>query len=88
MGLVAVTIVGDIMCDCVEIIRKNKESIVAEAIKEEIIRSLVSKVKEREIRVVEGGTIEVVHKLKFDERVTRIAFSVVDKIIELLEEEK
>jgi len=76
------------MCDCVEIIRKNRENIVAEAIKEEIIRSLVSKVKEREIRVVEGGTIEVVHKLKIDERVTRIAFSVVDKIIELLEEEK
>ena len=73
------------MCNCVEIIRRNREKIVEEAIKNVIIASLVSKIKNMEIKVIEDGTIEVKTSTEIDERVTQIAFKVVDIIIELLE---
>jgi len=85
LGLVAITIVGGIMCNCVEIIKRNREIIVEEAIKNVIIASLVSKVKDMNISVVEDGTIKVELSTEIDERVTQIAFKVVDIIIELLE---
>ena len=73
------------MCNCVEIIKRNREKIVEEAIKNVIIASLVSKIKNMEIKVIEDGTIEVKTSTEVDERVTRIAFKVVDIIVELLE---
>jgi len=73
------------MCNCVEIIKRNREKIVEEAIKNVIIASLVSKIKNMEIKVIEDGTIEVKTSTEIDERVTQIAFKVVDIIIELLE---
>ena len=73
------------MCNCVEIVKKNREKIVEEAIKNVIIASLVSKVKDMNISVVEDGTIKVELSTEIDERVTQIAFKVVDIIIELLE---
>ena len=73
------------MCNCVEIIKRNREKIVEEAIKNVIIASLVSKIKNMEIKVIEDGTIEVKTSTEIDERVTRIAFKVVDIIVELLE---
>ena len=73
------------MCNCVEIVKKNREKIVEEAIKNVIIASLVSKIKNMEIKVIEDGTIEVKTSTEVDERVTRIAFKVVDIIVELLE---
>ena len=73
------------MCNCVEIVKKNREKIVEEAIKNVIIASLVSKIKNMEIKVIENGTIEVKTSTEVDERVTQIAFKVVDIIIELLE---
>jgi len=73
------------MCNCVEIIKRYREKIVEEAIKNVIIASLVSKIKNMEIKVIEDGTIEVKTSTEVDERVTRIAFKVVDIIIELLE---
>ena len=73
------------MCNCVEIIKRNREKIVEEAIKNVIIASLVSKIKNMEIKVMEGGTVEVKTSTEIDERVTQIAFKVVDIIIELLE---
>lgn len=76
------------MCNCVEIIRKNRENVVKVAIREEIIRSFVNKVKETDVKVAEDGRVEVTYKCVIDEKITRIAFSVVDKIIELLEENK
>ena len=71
------------MCNCVEIIKRNREKIVEEAIKNVIIASLVSKIKNMEIKVIEDGTIEV--KTVVDPKVTQIAFKVVDIIVELLE---
>ena len=73
------------MCNCVEIVKKNREKIVEEAIKNVIIASLVSKVKNMNISVVEDGTIKVELSTEVDERVTQIAFKVVDIIVELLE---
>jgi len=73
------------MCNCVEIIKRNREKIVEEAIKNVIIASLVSKIKNMEIKVIENGTIEVKTSTEIDERVTQIAFKVVDIIVELLE---
>ena len=73
------------MCNCVEIIKRNREKIVEEAIKGTIIASLVSKVKDMNISVVEDGTIKVELSTEIDERVTQIAFKVVDIIVELLE---
>ena len=73
------------MCNCVEIIRRNREKIVEEAIKNVIIASLVSKIKNMEIKVIEDGTVEVKTSTEIDERVTQIAFKVVDIIVELLE---
>ena len=73
------------MCNCVEIIKRNREKIVEEAIKNVIIASLVSKIKNMEIKVIEDGTIEVKTSTEIDERVTQIAFKVVDIVIELLE---
>ena len=73
------------MCNCVEIIKRNREKIVEEAIKNVIIASLVSKIKNMEIKVIEDGTIEVKTSTEIDERVTQIAFKVVDIIVELLE---
>jgi len=73
------------MCNCVEIIKRNREIIVEEAIKNVIIASLVSKIKNMEIKVIEDGTIKVELSTEIDERVTQIAFKVVDIIIELLE---
>jgi len=73
------------MCNCVEIIKRNREKIVEEAIKNVIIASLVSKVKNMNISVVEDGTIKVELSTEIDERVTQIAFKVVDIIVELLE---
>jgi len=73
------------MCNCVEIIKRNREKIVEEAIKNVIIASLVSKIKNMEIKVMEGGTVEVKTSTEIDERVTQIAFKVVDIIVELLE---
>jgi len=69
----------------VEIVKKNREKIVEEAIKNVIIASLVSKVKNMNISVVEDGTIKVELSTEVDERVTQIAFKVVDIIVELLE---
>ena len=73
------------MCNCVEIIKRNREKIVEEAIKNVIIASLVSKVKNMNISVVEDGTIKVELSTEIDERVTQTAFKVVDIIVELLE---
>jgi len=73
------------MCNCVEIVKKNREKIVEEAIKNVIIASLVSKIKNMEIKVIEDGTIKVELSTEIDERVTQIAFKVVDIIVELLE---
>ena len=73
------------MCNCVEIIKRNREIIVEEAIKNVIIASLVSKIKNMEIKVIEDGTIKVELSTEIDERVTQIAFKVVDIIVELLE---
>jgi len=73
------------MCNCVEIIKRNRDIIVEEAIKNVIIASLVSKVKNMNISVVEDGTIKVELSTEIDERVTQIAFKVVDIIVELLE---
>jgi len=69
----------------VEIIKRNRDIIVEEAIKNVIIASLVSKVKNMNISVVEDGTIKVELSTEIDERVTQIAFKVVDIIVELLE---
>ena len=75
------------MCNCVELIKKNREKIVVEALKKEIIRGLVSKVKEQDIQVERGGGVHVEYSFEIDERVTNIAYDVVDGIIELLEDE-
>jgi len=85
LGLVAITIVGGIMCNCVEIIKRNRDIIVEEAIKGTIIASLVSKVKDMNISVAEDGEIRVEVKTVVDPKVTQIAFKVVDIIVELLE---
>ena len=73
------------MCNCVEIVKKNREKIVEEAIKGTIIASLVSKVKDMNISVVEDGEIRVEVKTVVDPKVTQVAFKVVDIIVELLE---
>ena len=73
------------MCNCVEIVKKNREKIVEEAIKGTIIASLVSKVKDMNISVAEDGEIRVEVKTVVDPKVTQIAFKVVDIIVELLE---
>ena len=73
------------MCNCVEIIKRNRDIIVEEAIKGTIIASLVSKVKDMNISVAEDGEIRVEVKTVVDPKVTQIAFKVVDIIIELLE---
>ena len=73
------------MCNCVEVIRRNREKIVEEAIKGTIIASLVSKVKDMNISVVEDGEIRVEVKTVVDPKVTQVAFKVVDIIVELLE---
>jgi len=73
------------MCNCVEIVKKNREKIVEEAIKGTIIASLVSKVKNMNISVAEDGEIRVEVKTVVDPKVTQIAFKVVDIIVELLE---
>jgi len=71
--------------DCVKLIKKHRDEIVTEALREEIIRGLVSKVKEQKFMVVEDGTVTVEYKCYIDEKSVRIAYEVVDKIIELLE---
>ena len=73
------------MCNCVEIVKKNREKIVEEAIKGTIIASLVSKVKDMNIGIAEDGEIRVEVKTVVDPKVTQIAFKVVDIIVELLE---
>jgi len=73
------------MCDCVELIKKNREKIVAEAIRSEIIRGLVSKIKDQDIEVPSDGSISVEYRFEVDEKVTRIAYNVVDEVIKLLE---
>ena len=73
------------MCDCVELIKKNREKIVAEAIRSEIIRGLVSKIKDQDIEVPSDGSISVEYRLEVNEKAIKIAYNVVDEVIKLLE---
>lgn len=70
---------------CVKLVKKHRGEIVTEALREEIIRGLVSMVKEQKFMVVEDGTVTVEYKYYIDEKAVRVAYGVVDKVIELLE---
>jgi len=68
-----------------DLIRKHREEIVTEALKEEVIRGLIAKVKEQNFRVDEDGAVTFEMEYIIDKKAVRIAYGVVDKIIELLE---
>lgn len=72
-------------CTCLNLIRKHRGEIVAEALKEEVIRGLVARVSEQSFKVDEDGTVVFEMEYTIDRKVVRIAYGVVDKIIELLE---
>jgi len=76
------------MCDCTERIKKNRNRIVSEAVKGEVIRSLISRIKEQDVVVMRDGRVHFTFRFEIDERVASIAHEVVDKVIELLERGK
>jgi len=68
----------------VKLVESNRDEIVAEALKEEVIRALASKVRDTRVVVDESGRVKFEMSMEIDEGSIRIARSAVDKVIELI----
>jgi len=70
--------------EIVKLVESSRDEIVAEALKEEIIRALTSKVMNTRVTFTESGRVKFEMSMEIDEGSIRIARSAVDKVIELI----
>jgi len=68
----------------VKLVENNRNEIVTEAVKKEVIRALADSVKDKGVKFTEFGAVKFEMSMEIDEKCIRIAHNVVDKVIELI----